>query len=287
MDQDQDLDAEGPMELELTRPGNNIVDIDEYDSNDSAEEKEPKPEEEVDIAIIIEKLEKNGKRQFTSRPFHNGDMVCFRPDKTSKWLKGKIQMIIHSDKDISFIISEDLENGQFGQRHEVPDRRELIKSNKLSPGVLNSLDHPARKGKATFRRAAVPAADTHEKETEEKTERDPLTKPMIRVNQILRSSLSGDRISSVDQLTPTLVRGRHQRDVNQNKESHTNIDLVGRIQEMFKDHQLESTDTEDQGTEEVERMLKSLSKQQIQSLVVHVAEDFVKFSSEESSYKVM
>ena len=82
----------------LSRPGDTLVEI-ETDSEDSdCENKEPSDGVQAKIKIpdIIQSIEAkfSVKPSFSSRPFFNGDDVCFRPEKSCKWMRGKIEMTL-------------------------------------------------------------------------------------------------------------------------------------------------------------------------------------------------
>jgi len=274
------MNIEADSELRLYNPGTNIVDIDGSDSDDCVE-----TDQVVKKVIDIPEIVKNLEIMFEAKPFYSqsqrpfkkGDQVCFRPRKTDKWQKGEIIMKnVTKEGEETFSISV---KGDSSLKYEVPDAKHLIKSNQVSLEVLNNLDSKETSKPQKRRAPAVRKV----KGFPAKKKEDPPRGPMVRVNNVPKKNCS-DRIACVEQT------GTEQLDTNQNKE----LSMAERIKMMFQDNRLGTSteaekevgpDTSDQVSLDV--MMKSLSEQQVRTLLLSAQEDLVRLSSSSSSYEIV
>ena len=272
-----DMDIEDV--LGLSAPDNNFVDIEESESETSddddvkivrqsekkssdkinlretsddveiIQEPEKKSPEKINLSDVLENICQrfSVKIEPTSWPFLVGNLVCFRPTKSSEWFDGKIEEKLPGadGEEFQFVIS--VVNNPAVSYH-VPDRRSLIKSNAHTAETLNSLDlqlqprKPPRAFKSVekdkvginknvknSRKVKVAAA---EKQVKGEAQEDLLTDTMVRVNNILKTK-SSSRLACVDdKIKITEVT----EEVNQGPATvRGSKTLEERICEMFED----------------------------------------------------
>ena len=250
----------------LSRPGNTLVEI-ETDSEDSDSEKKEELSDglhdKIKIPDIIQSIEAKFavKPSFSSRPFFNGDEVCFRPEKTCKWMRGKIEMKVpgveEGQQDL-YTISEVSEDGGTCRVYKVLDERALIKSNNQSPEVLNNLDQAAAPSKRV-----LTGPKGKGKSAVVSKEKDPPSRPKSKVSQVPDVKSNCEQISKIEQLN--------------------NKNIKERISRMFLDNKADPPGGEEAS---LKVMMRSFSDLQLESLALSVADNFVSLSSNEFSAKV-
>ena len=218
---------------------------------------------------------------YSSRPFSEGDQVCFRPTKTEKWLRGKIvNSLLKNEEEVWYSITKE---GGSSKEYQVPDS--LIKSNRHQLDVLNRLDDLRPKHQKSQKKTA----NTSKKVKDSGAEQIKPSNPLKNCDGTLKNNTS----DGIAQATMTGINtGIKQLDINQNwRES---LGLAETIERMFQDNkqgtqgEIENEEgsevVKDQASTEV--MMKSLSKDQVETLVVIALKDFVNLSSSSSSVKV-
>ena len=253
----------------LSRPGDTLVEI-ETDSEDSdCENKEPSDGVQAKIKIpdIIQSIEAkfSVKPSFSSRPFFNGDEVCFRPEKSCKWMRGKIEMKEPGREDGQqdlYTISEVSEDGGTCRVYQVLDDRALIKSNNQSPEVLNNLDTAAAPSKPPIKSQRV-SNGLKGKGEFPVVKKDPSSGPKSKVSYVPSAKSNCEQSSKKEQLNSK--------------------NIAERISRMFLDTNADSKDGEEVC---LKVMMRSFSDLQLESLALSVADNFVSLSSNEFSAKV-
>ena len=100
-----DIEDETDLGLGLYTPGKNFVDIEDTESDNSEaadvdvdilQDPENKTPEKVNLSDVVDNLCKmfSANPVPSTWPFLVGNLVCFRPSKTSQWLDGKVEVKI-------------------------------------------------------------------------------------------------------------------------------------------------------------------------------------------------
>ena len=349
------MDIEDDFEFGLTKPVNDFIDIEDVESDTSEEVdivkkseeessekvnlsedvdvKKPDPEEKssekVNLSAVLDNIclkFDHGRLVPSGWPFLVGNLVCFRPSKTSQWLDGKVEVKIPGvdGGEIRLIISS-VNNPAL--THQIPARQDLIKSNKHSAETLNNLDlqfqprkFPRRnktdkvsinkngktcqkEGMKVRAEKAAAAGDEKSATLEARGKRDSpaisivktgkeeivpapvptdqgdlLADALCRVDHILKENSSG-RLACVDNIIKTGVA-----------KEVWGLTLKERICRMFKDNNekftgidLENLKDDDK---DLEDLVRSLSREQVENLVLRAESDLVKVVSSRSSFQV-
>ena len=353
------MDIEDDFDFGLSTPDNDFVDIEDDESDASEEDdivqksenkssekvnlsedvdvKKPDPDKKSSEKVNLSEVLDNVCQMFlqdlvpSTWPFLVGNLVCFRPSKTSQWLDGKVEVKIPGvdGNEIQLIISS-VNNPTV--THQIPARPDLIKSNKHSADILNNLDlqvqprKPFRRNK-TFEKDKVrinkngktcekeginvraenaPAGDeisaslesrrkgaspaiSNIKTGKEKNNLAPvptdqgdlLTDALLRVDHILKENSSGG-LPCVDDVIKTRVV--------EDETLAGGITLEERICQMLKgnDEKFTEIDLDNLKDDEkdLEDLMRSLSREQVNNLVLTAESDLVKVVSRRSSFQV-
>ena len=288
----------------LASPDHNVVDIEdsESDTNSHTSEQEDiveksenqSSEEKINFSAVLDNICNKYSADLvpSSWPFLVGNLVCFRPTKTSKWLDGKIEKKIPGvdGTEMQLLISS-VNNPAVS--HQIPYRKDLVKSNRHSADTLNNLDlhFLPRKSSRSFKtlekdkfrkiQDKKKAAGQGVSVSAENPRKE--DSPAISITKTGQKEKSSKELARVDDGSETGIAEEDSGGPVTLSEGKT---LEERICEMFEENKEEFTGINFDDSKDLEDRMRSLSPDQVKTLVLSASSNLVKVVSSQSSFEV-